>query len=139
MSADSTNPAKPDKGSPIWVAPKPKKCKQLNKVFLDDRGYPDQYNEYDHVLRNIEGGPILPKLKHPQPNLNAPVEPLYYPPFISAKHKAIMRKDIDLSYLDPALQETVYDINCHHWSVFDEKGIFVPVKHYECVIDTGNA
>ncbi len=91
------------------------------------------------MLRNIDDGPILRKLRHPQPNLNASVDPLYYPPFISAKHKAIMRKDMDLSHLDPALQERIYNIICHHWSVFDEKGIFVPVKHYECVIDTGNA
>jgi hypothetical protein len=25
------------------------------------------------------------------------------------------------------------------WSVFDSKGVFVPVKNYECVIDTGTA
>ncbi len=50
-----------------------------------------------------------------------------------------MRNDMDLSHLDPALQERIYDIICHHWSVFDKKGIFVTVNHYECVIDTGNA
>jgi hypothetical protein len=138
VSTDSTDPSKPDKGSPIRVAPKPKVRKQLNNVFLDDRGYPDQSGEYDHVLHNIDGGPILHKLRHPQPNLNAPVDPLNYPPFISAKHEAIMRKDMDLSHLDPALQEKIYNIICCHWSVFDEKGIFVPVKHYKCVINTGN-
>jgi hypothetical protein len=26
-----------------------------------------------------------------------------------------------------------------NWPVFDKNGIFVPVKHYECVIDTGNS
>jgi hypothetical protein len=91
------------------------------------------------VLHNIDGGPILRKLRHPQPNLKALVDPLYYSLFISAKPEAIMRKDMDLSHLDPALQERIYDIICRHWSVFDKKGVFVPVKHYECVIDTGNA
>jgi hypothetical protein len=28
---------------------------------------------------------------------------------------------------------------CDHWSVFDEKGVFIPVKNYECVIDTGSS
>jgi hypothetical protein len=49
-----------------------------------------------------------------------------------------MRKDMNLSHLDPALQERIYDIICHHWSVFDKKDVFVPVKHYKCVINTGN-
>ncbi len=78
------------------------------------------------------------KLRHPQPNLNAPVDPLYSSPFISAKHEAIMRKDMDLSHLDPALQERIYNIICCYWSVFNKKGVFLPVKHYECVINTGN-
>ena len=33
----------------------------------------------------------------------------------------------------------MYNVIRRCWSVFDEKGIFVPVKHYECVIDTGNS
>jgi hypothetical protein len=107
VSADTTDPAKPDKGSPIWVAPKPKQRKRVNNIFLDDGGYLDQSNKYDHVLCNIDSGPILRKLWHPQPNLNAPVNPLYYSPFISAKHKAIMHKDMDLSHLDSALQERI--------------------------------
>jgi hypothetical protein len=50
-----------------------------------------------------------------------------------------MRQDMDLSHLEPALQERVYDIIRRHWSVFDKKGIFVPVKFYQCVIDTGTS
>ncbi len=46
---------------------------------------------------------------------------------------------MDLSHLEPDLQERIYDILRRHWSVFDEKGVFVPVKHYKCVIDTGNS
>ncbi len=50
-----------------------------------------------------------------------------------------MKHDMDLSHLDPVLQERIYDVIRCHWSVFDKKGIFVPVKHYECVIDTRNS
>ncbi len=50
-----------------------------------------------------------------------------------------MKRDMDLSHLKSDLQERVYDVIRRSWSVFDKKGIFVPVKHCECVIDTGNS
>ncbi len=124
---------------PIRVEPKPKRQKRLQNVFLDDRGYPDQSDEYDHVLHDIKGGPILHKLKHPQPDLDAPPDPAYYSKFIPEKHEAQMHKDMDLSHLDPDLQEEVYSLIREFWSVFNGKGVFIPVKNYECVIDTGTA
>jgi hypothetical protein len=90
--------------APIRVSPKPKQHKCLNNVFLDDHGFPDVSNEYNHVLHNIHGRPILRKLRHPKPDLSAPVDPLYYSQFILEKHKTIMKRDMDLSHLDPTLQ-----------------------------------
>jgi hypothetical protein len=98
--------ALPEK-SPIRVAPKPKHCKRLLNVFLDERGLPDQSNDQDHVLHGVEGSPILRKLRHPQPDLDAPLDPLYYSPFVAEKHEALMRKDIDLTHLDPTLQKNI--------------------------------
>jgi hypothetical protein len=138
VSMKADKPTQQD-GSPIRVAPKPKRRKRLLNVFLDDRGFPDQSHDYDILLHGVDGGPILRKLKHPQPDLDAPIDPLYYSPFIPEKHEAIMRSDMDLSHLSLDLQEKVYQIVRDHWSVFDEKGVFVPVKNYECVIDTGSA
>ncbi len=96
--------------SPIRVDPKPKHCRRLQNVFLDDRGFPDQSDDYNHVLHGMDGGPILRKLWHPQPDLDAPLDPFYYLPFIAKKHEALMRKDMDLSHLDPTLQEKIYTI-----------------------------
>ncbi len=79
------------------------------------------------------------KLKHPKPDLDAPPDPAYHLEFIPKKHKAQIRKDVDLSHLNPNLQEQVYSMIREFWSVFDGRGVFVPVKHYECVIDTGTA
>jgi hypothetical protein len=124
--------------SPIRVDPKPKCRKRLQNVFLDNRGFPDQSNDYDHVLHGMDGGPILWKLHHPQPDIEAPVNPSYYSPFVAKRHKTLMRKDMDLSQLNPTLQEKIYTIIHEHWSVFDEKGVFVLVKNYECIIDTGS-
>ncbi len=96
-------------------------------------------DDYDHVLHDIDGGPILRKLWHHKPDLLAPMDPLYYSPFIPEKHEAIMKHNMDLSHLEPDFQERTYDVIRRCWSVFDEKGVFVPVKHYECVIDTRNS
>ena len=61
--------------APIQVASKPKCCKHLQNVFLDDRGFPDQSDDYDTLLHGVDGSPILWKLKHPQPDLKAPIDP----------------------------------------------------------------
>ena len=108
-------------------------------MFLDDRGFPDQSDDYNTLLHGVDGGPILQKLKHPQPDLDAPIDPLFYLPFVAEKHEAKMRKDMDLSHLSPTTQEKLYKIIRDHWFVFDEKGVFVPVKNDECVINTGSA
>ena len=50
-----------------------------------------------------------------------------------------MRQDVDLSHLDPDLQERIYSLIQEFWSVFDGKGVFVLVKNYKCIIDTGDA
>ena len=126
-------------GTPIRVAPKAKRRKRLQNVFLDDRGFPDQSDDYDLLLHNIDGGPVLRRLKHPAPDLNAPVDPAFYSEFIPEVHEAQMRQEVDLSHLDPDLQERIYSLIREFWSVFDSKGIFVPVKYYECIIDTGDA
>ena len=91
------------------------------------------------MLHDVDGGPILRKLRHPAPALDAEIDPAFHSPFVPAKHEDQMRKDLDLSHLDPNLQEKIYAIIKKYWSVFDEKGVFVPVKNYECVIDTGTA
>jgi hypothetical protein len=124
---------------PIHVVPKAKCRKKLQNVFLDDHGFPDQSDKYDHLLHSIDGGPVLWKLRHPMPNLNWPIDPRFDHPFIPEEHKNIMHKQVDLSHLDPDQQEQVYNLIREFWSVFDERGVFVPVNNYECVIDTGTA
>ncbi len=71
------------------------------------------------------------------PDLDGPIDPSFDHPFIQEEHDAIMRKKVDLSHLDLDLQNQVYNLIREFWPVFDERGVFVPVKNYECVIDTG--
>jgi hypothetical protein len=49
-----------------------------------------------------------------------------------------MQRDLNLSHLEPQVSNHVYALVKKYWPVFDKNGIFVPVKHYECVIDTGD-
>jgi hypothetical protein len=92
----------PAKGMPIHVVPKPKRHKKLQNVFLDNRGFPNQSNEYDHLLHSVDGEPVLQqKLWHPMPDLEGPINPHFDHPFIPEEHKDIMRKRADLSHVDP--------------------------------------
>ncbi len=38
---------------PICMADKPKRCKQTQNVFADDREFPDETEHYKHLLRNF--------------------------------------------------------------------------------------
>ena len=44
---------------PIRVAHKPKRQKRFRNVFYDDRGFPDEFNEFDYLLHSVDGGPLL--------------------------------------------------------------------------------
>jgi len=135
----TTSSQPPAKDSPpIWVADKPKRCRRLHNVFVDDRGFPDKSEYYKILLHNIDGGPILRKLKHPPPPLDE-VDPEFFSAYNESKHGAQVKKDLDLSHLEPATRDQIYELVKKYWSVFDDKGVFVPVKNYECVIDTGDA
>jgi hypothetical protein len=125
-------------GAPICVAPKAKSRRQIKNVFIDNRGFPDQSDDFDVLLHNIDGGPVLQKLRHPAPPLDDP-DDLFPFSFIEDLHGDRMRKDLDLSHLAPDLQQQIYTLIVKYWSVFDDRGVFVPVRNYECVIDTGDA
>ncbi len=120
------------------MADKPKRRKKLPNVFVDYRGFPDETKHYDALLRNIDGGVILRKLKHPPPPLDV-VDPIFLCRYDEATHGERMRRNLDLSHLKPHIRDRVYELVIKYWSVFDKNGIFVPVKNYECVIDTGDS
>jgi hypothetical protein len=79
----------------------------MQNVFLDDRGFSDQSNKYDHLLRTIDGGTVLPKLCHLMPDLNGPIDPSFDHPFIPEEHEDILRRKVDLSHHDPKQQTKV--------------------------------
>jgi hypothetical protein len=71
--------------------------------------------------------------------LDGPVNPHFHSPFIPKQHKDLMRKQVDLSHLNLNFWEQAYNLIHEYWLVFDERGVFIPVKYYKCIIDTGTA
>jgi hypothetical protein len=104
---------------------------------VDDRSFPDQSDEYDTLLHNVDGGPILRKLKYPPPPVDIP-DPLFHFPYDESIHGRCLREQLDLSHLDSSIQLVVTNLVNKYWSVFNKRGVWVPVRNYECMIDTGD-
>jgi hypothetical protein len=105
---------------------------------VDNYGYPDQTDDHDTLLHNVEKCPVLRELRHPPLPLNE-VDPSFDFPFDEAIHGAHLRQQLNLSHLDDTLQARIYALVKKYWSVFDKHGVWVPVRNYECIIDTGDA
>ena len=110
----------------------------IKNVFADDQGYPDLTEDHDTLLHNIDGGTVLRKLRHPAPLLDE-VDPSFDFAFDESLHGKCLCLQLNLSHLDNALQARIYALVMKYWSVFNDRGVWVPVKNYECVIDTGDA
>ncbi len=94
--------------------------KQKN-VFLDDRGFPDQSNEFDSLLHNVDGGTILRKRKHPAPKLDE-INPHFHAIYDEKLHGQQLCKNLDLFHLEPSIRAKVYGLVQKYWSVFANKG-----------------
>ncbi len=124
---------------PIRVTPKMRgNSSKRRNVFMGNRGFPDQSNEFDSLLHNIDGGTILCKHKHPAPKLNN-IDPQFHVVYNDKLHGKQLRQYLNLSHLVPSLRAQVYGLIQKYYSVFADKGQFVPVKDYSCMINTGSA
>ncbi len=124
--------------SPIGVSPKPKCHPKLQNVFYNDRRFPDQSDEFDHLLHNIDGGVILCKKKHPQPPFDVN-DPTFNYKIDESLHGDKIKSKLSVNHLLPANAAEVVALIKQYWAVFDKQGTFTPVRDYECVIDTGTA
>ena len=105
-------------------------------VFYNDRGFPDQSHDFDVLLHKTAGGTVLCKHKHPVPTLND-INPRFALTYCKATHGARLWTELDLSHLNCTVHDQVYRLIQRYSSVFDDKGQFVPVKDYQCIINTG--
>ena len=123
---------------PIKPAIKHKRGKRQQNGFIDNRGFPDQSEEFDNILAEIHGGNILRKRLHPAPSLND-IDDAFHDVYDESKHGEKLRSQLKIDHLPPEAQEQITALIKKYWSVFSDKGLNVPVKDYECVIDTGSA
>ncbi len=122
---------------PICVDKTKDQCKVKN-VFVDDREFLDISDDFDMLLYNVNGEPVFRELKHPPPDPDGPVNPLFLFEYDKAQHGKWLCEQLNLSHLNQALRDRIYALMIKYWSVFDKQGVFFLVCNYECVIDTGN-
>ena len=107
-------------------------------MFYDNRGFPDESEAYDELLHNIDGGVILRKKKFPTPPLDVE-DPAFNWVYSDELHGDKLNTELDLSHLDADKAAALVALIKQYWCVFDDQGTFVPVRNYECIIDTGTA
>jgi hypothetical protein len=110
--------------SPQSVSPPSRK--KLRNVFYDDCGFPDQSDEFDHLMHNIDGGVILHKKKHPQSPLDVD-DPSFNYKFDEALHFDKLKSDLSIDHLLPANQAEIVALIKKYWTVFDKWGTFTPI------------
>jgi hypothetical protein len=126
--------------SPIRVSPKPKVqgTKRSKNVFFDNHGFPNESEEYDQLLHNINGGVILRKKKFPTPPLDN-IDPEFNWVYSEELHGEKLRTGLDLSHLSTEQAATLLTLIKEFWCVFDERGTFIPVCNYKCIVNTGTS
>jgi hypothetical protein len=90
------------------------------------------------MLHRTGGGRVIRKRLHPAPTLDAD-DQRFYTKFDEAKHGDKLRRELKLDHLNPHQQQKLIDLVKKYWAIFDDSGLYVPVKDYECIIDTGSA
>lgn len=125
-------------GDPIRVAPKGKKGRKRDNVFFDDRGFPDVSDEFDYLLHRTGGGKVIRKRLHPSPRIDE-VDEQFNVQYEDARHGDKLRRELIIDHLTSTQQEQLVALIKKYWAIFDDTGLFIPVKDYECVIDTGSA
>ena len=130
----STKPKEPIRVAKKRKAPSSLKARKRH-VFLDDRGFPDPMNDFEYMLPEVRGE-FIRKRRHPARSLND-IDPEFNTQFDPALHGEAL-KELKTDHLPPDIASKLIELVKEFWCVFDKNGLLVPVKDYECVIDTGN-
>ena len=137
--APTPNDASATRPSPIRPALKRPKGPKRPNAFYDDRGFPDPSDEYDSIIDSIDGGTVLRKRRHPAPRLDD-IDPQFNNQYDPALHDTEFKELFRPSPILSAEQnDQLASLIKKYWPVFDKRGVFIPVRDYECVINTGSA
>ena len=79
---------------------------------------------------------ILWKKKFPTPPLDVK-DPAFNWVYSDDLHGEKLKTKLDLSHLEEDKAAALVALIKEYWCVFDDRGTFVTVRNYECIIDTG--
>ena len=112
-------------GAPIHHVAGGKRGHKRPNVFYNDRGFPDQSDDYEYLLYGVDEGRVVRKRKFPAPPLDQ-IDPTFQCDFIEELHGPKLDAELDLSHLPVKIKSQVYNLFTQYWSVFADKGIFSP-------------
>ena len=106
--------------APIRVAPKhqspgsKKKNNNYISLLFDNRGFPDQQDDWEAILPEVKTGALIRKRKHIVTPLTD-IDPTFGIEFDESLHGNMLHSDLDVSHLTPSQQTTVSDLIKKYW------------------------
>ena len=67
------------------------------------------------------------------------IDPDFHSIHDEKSHREKLNKELNLSHFPKHVQTLVRNLVINSWLFFADKGLFVPVKDYEYIIDTGTS
>ena len=113
------------------------KQKFRSSTLFDDWGFPDEQTHWKSMVPSSSSGRLICKRLHPAPDINS-VDINFGEVFDTVLHGPELAK-LSLSHLTPPQRTTLLNLIKNYWRIFSKKGVTVPVKDYQCEIDTGRA
>ena len=129
---------------PVRLAPKHRKSKSKKRPnnyvspLFHDRGHPHPQDDWESMLPEVKAGRLIRKRRHPAPPLTD-IDPNFGVEYDESVHGSMLREHLDVAHLTPPRQLELTNLIKKYWRVFCKEGVPLPVKDYECEIDTGNA
>jgi hypothetical protein len=123
---------------PIRI-PKPPYRKKRPNIFKEGPSeIPDPMSDFQFLHQQKVGNTIKRSTKLPREEND--LDPQFQLKFDESKHGDELRKNLCLDPTIPReIKNELINIIKEYWSCFCEEKVTVPIRDYECVIDTGTA
>ena len=122
----------------IVRVPKVPYHKKKPNMFEIDQ-IPDPRDNFDFLQQSEVGKVIQKTIKSAL--TDADIDPIFASrTFSPAKHQAQLDKHLKIGgHISSAVKQQIADLVKKYWCCFDDENVKIPIKGYQCVIDTGDA